>query len=351
MAELNENLNAPSRDRVSYDFSTGLRNYFGAIGSVFDAHVENKSEYAHAAVKSANLGCAIMSYAEMENDFFHYVRNSKKIGQTGLDLVLVQLITKGEELRVADNIETNASEGDICFIDLTRDFTSRVTNAANLTFAIPRTLLALDDAEIDGLHGMVLGRNMPSTKILASHLKTLWQEAQFLSLGEAHAMSKGTIDLLGALIAPNIEDNCKSGAIANAQIIRIRKFIEANLHNPALDPDTLCKYFAISRAGLYRIFAPLGGVADFIRLRRLKRAFELISNSWQSQKSISAIAFECGFSDINTFARAFKNRFSMTPSDVRDLARQNSENLDFVYTNYNKDDSLNAWLRHMSFIV
>ncbi len=349
MSEKIENIITERPDKVIYDFSTGLKNYFESIESVFDARVENKSENAHAAVKSANLGCAIMSCAEMENDLFHYVRNSKKISQTGLDLVLVQLITKGEELRIADNIETNVRKGDICFIDLTRNFSSKVENAKNLTFAIPRTLLALDETEIDGLHGMVLSGETSTAKILGAHLQTLWQEAQFLSLRDAHALSKGTIDLMGALIAPNIEDNCKNTALANAQIIRIRKFIEDNFHNPALDPDTLCRNFAISRAGLYRIFAPLGGVADFIRIRRLKRAFELISNSWQNQKSISEIAFVCGFSDLNTFARAFKSRFSMTPSEVRDIARQNNENMHFVYSKYGKADSLNGWLRHISF--
>ncbi len=38
-------------------------------------------------------------------------------------------------------------------------------------------------------------------------------------------------------------------------------------------------HFGLSRASLYRLFAPVGGIADYIRSRRLHRAFFDLANS------------------------------------------------------------------------
>ncbi|MBV9347498.1 MAG: helix-turn-helix domain-containing protein, partial [Pseudolabrys sp.] len=37
----------------------------------------------------------------------------------------------------------------------------------------------------------------------------------------------------------------------------------------------------------------------------------------RAQHSVSDIAYQCGFSDLSTFYRAFKRRYGMTPTDLR----------------------------------
>lgn len=333
---------------LSFDHRFGIKDYFESIDTVFDAYLLDGDNCSHAALKSTNLGRALMSKAEMHDGVFLYNRDEKKIGKTGLDLILVQYIQNGNERRVSDKKEEFVKAGDICLLDLTRSFSSEVKDCTNLTFAIPRNLLGLDENSFDALHGLVLRSNTAIGQLLGSHLVHLWQQTPALSMRDAIAASTGTIDLISALIAPSLETEKSGQAIISAQVLRVRRYIEENLHDPNLGPDALCGHFGVSRAGMYRLFAPLGGVAEYIRTRRLKRAFDTLINPALQNKTISSIAYDCGFSEINTFARAFKLQFQYTPSEIRDSARQNTEMAGVLYYGKDKANSLRSWLRDIS---
>jgi AraC-like DNA-binding protein len=99
------------------------------------------------------------------------------------------------------------------------------------------------------------------------------------------------------------------------------KVISSSLHlgQASLGVDTLCDRFELSRAGLYRLFAPTSP-AGYIQERRLHRAYAmLISPAFRAWRIID-IAVECRFSSDATFIRAFRRQFGITPGDVRELA-------------------------------
>ncbi|MBO9630711.1 MAG: AraC family transcriptional regulator, partial [Shinella sp.] len=73
----------------------------------------------------------------------------------------------------------------------------------------------------------------------------------------------------------------------------------------------------MSRATLYRLFEPVGGVTDYIRTRRLRAAFDMLTND--GKRTVGEVAYACGFPDISTFSRAFRHQFGMSPSEVRDI--------------------------------
>jgi AraC-like DNA-binding protein len=50
-----------------------------------------------------------------------------------------------------------------------------------------------------------------------------------------------------------------------------RRFFDTHLTSPALEADMLVGNFGLSRASLYRLFSPIGGVAAYIRRERLRR--------------------------------------------------------------------------------
>jgi AraC family transcriptional regulator, exoenzyme S synthesis regulatory protein ExsA len=54
----------------------------------------------------------------------------------------------------------------------------------------------------------------------------------------------------------------------------------------------------------------------WITNRRLKRAKAFLETT---DKTISEVAFECGFKNTSHFSRVFKNKFSITPSDFQKL--------------------------------
>lgn len=78
----------------------------------------------------------------------------------------------------------------------------------------------------------------------------------------------------------------------------------------------LARELHLSESQLYRKLKALSGksVALFIRFVRLQKAREEILTT---NKQISEIAYDVGFSDPSWFSRAFREEFGYTPSDLR----------------------------------
>ena len=102
-----------------------------------------------------------------------------------------------------------------------------------------------------------------------------------------------------------------------APLHRVFDCIDANLLRADLSPDLIARDLGMSRATLYRVAQPLGGIQCFIRNRRLEYAFALIKTDAAAVRSISALAYDLGFGSENTFRRAFKGMFGISPSDAR----------------------------------
>lgn len=109
-----------------------------------------------------------------------------------------------------------------------------------------------------------------------------------------------------------------------ARINRVIDYIETNL-DEELSLETLASVANFSPFHFHRIFRGMVGetLGEFIqRIRLEKAASQLIYNP---QKSITAIALDCGFSGSATFARAFKEMFQMSASEWRSRVRRRQE--------------------------
>lgn len=105
--------------------------------------------------------------------------------------------------------------------------------------------------------------------------------------------------------------------MANALRERLKAYIDANATSPDLTPQALCARFGISRANLYRLFAPVGGVAGYVRDRRLRRAETLLRDPANQRRTIADIAYDCGFASEAHFSRTFRQTFGAMPREVR----------------------------------
>jgi AraC-like DNA-binding protein len=59
---------------------------------------------------------------------------------------------------------------------------------------------------------------------------------------------------------------------------------------------------------------------EYVFAERIARSHEVLRSG--SDRTISAIAFAIGFSDLSHFNRAFRRRFGRTPTEVRADARR-----------------------------
>lgn len=296
----------------------GAEAYAQAIAPVFDVRLRDVAGPGpDLGINSFNIGSMLLGQAHMSGGLFGYGRDARKIAATGLELVLVQIIVDGEDRRRAGRGEVAARPGDVCLLDLTRTFQSETTHCTNINLAVPRDAFDARDIDLDPLHGLVLRRETAGAALLRAHAESLMRVAPDLRPEEAYGVGRATTDLLAGLTLGHRAEETRRAA-ADTQRARMRRFVDANLHDPTLDAELLCRRFGVSRASLYRLFAPLGGVSEHIRNRRLRRVFEALSDPAQSL-AMTQVAERYGFTVWSSFSRAFKARFGMTPGEARGL--------------------------------
>lgn len=94
----------------------------------------------------------------------------------------------------------------------------------------------------------------------------------------------------------------------------LQDYVATHLHRPGLDVDALASAFGISRATLYRHFEKEGGVARYIRDRRLDRCFHELAGAKVERGQVAATARRWHFTDATHFNRLFRGRFGISPS-------------------------------------
>lgn len=99
------------------------------------------------------------------------------------------------------------------------------------------------------------------------------------------------------------------------QQARARRFILSNLASHDLPPEALSRELAISRTRLYELFETSGGVANYIRRRRLSAAHVMLADS-SDHRRIAEIGLAIGFDSAVNFSRAFTQQFGYRPSNI-----------------------------------
>jgi DNA-binding response regulator/sensor histidine kinase len=94
---------------------------------------------------------------------------------------------------------------------------------------------------------------------------------------------------------------------------KFRTIIQGNLGNSDLNVETISHEMGISRAQLYRKIKSITGISpnDIIREARMKRADRLLETT---DKSVSEIAYEVGFSSPSYFTKCYREFFGRTPN-------------------------------------
>ena len=100
-------------------------------------------------------------------------------------------------------------------------------------------------------------------------------------------------------------------------MVTLCRYVEGNLTARDLGAEKLASAFGLSRATLYRLFEPVGGVASFIRERRLAHARQELTRAGLQNRRIGPIAYQAGFHSIAAFNRAFRATYGDTPRNVR----------------------------------
>ena len=98
-------------------------------------------------------------------------------------------------------------------------------------------------------------------------------------------------------------------------LLKFRDFIEMNMADSDLSVETIGAELGLSRVQLYRKVKALTGLSpvELLRKTRLQKACEILKGS---DKNVSEVAYEVGFSAPSYFTKCFKDEFGISPSDL-----------------------------------
>ena len=246
---------------------------------------------------------------------FH--RSKDLVVTSGLDHLLVQLYTEGGFIGSADGQRIVIEPRDLCVFDLSRTLQTRTSAFANISLLIPRVTFEAQMDAPDSLHGLVIKAQDATGGLLASYLESLVERAPLLGAAQAPAAGQATAALIVTLLATFARSETRRPGEIRSPLRDAVRFIDANIMDAQLDADRVAGGLSMSRARLYRLLEPLGGIARYIRQRRLIGAAMMLSNPAMRSVRIGEVAFRWGFASAPTFNRAFQAAFGLSPSDMR----------------------------------
>lgn len=169
------------------------------------------------------------------------------------------------------------------------------------------TAKSLDEQKIEGYeHGADSYITKPfSSKILKARVENLLNNRKKLE----------NVFKDNNLTDETDKDN-KPDNMDNSFISLLKTTIHKNIGNLEYNVEDLSNDMGLSRVQLYRKVKAITGVSvvDLMRKARLQRGKQLLENT---NKSISEIAYEVGFSSPSYFTKCFKDEYNKLPGDIR----------------------------------
>jgi AraC-like DNA-binding protein len=248
------------------------------------------------------------------NDVQH-IRTEAHARTDGVDHFVIHIVRSGSYQVDAGAGLVSVPPPSIILVDMAQPMQSRSKDAHILTVSMARGLVAEALGSTRDLHGKVLTGNRVALFVdfalaLAGRVNTLPPDM-------VHGTTRALIALLAAATGDLAEHERPEVSEADAaRLDRARGVIEQRLSDPMLGPDALVTATGLSRATLYRLFQPRGGLMAYIQRRRLDRVRVALSRK-SERRSLAAIASDSGFLSESHCSRQFVSAFGIRPGEYR----------------------------------
>lgn len=125
--------------------------------------------------------------------------------------------------------------------------------------------------------------------------------------------------LLFALLSRDYIDDSDNPVVINTQFEQVIKYIDEHF-TENISTESIAKKFTFNKSHFCRKFKSQTGMSfvPYLNQLRMDLAYSLLTTT---NKSISSIAAECGYNDLNYFSRKFHEFYGMTASTFRQQSK------------------------------
>lgn len=186
---------------------------------------------------------------------------------------------------------------------------------------IPAVGLVKESVDLDRTLDEGIATHAVEFKMLAGYVNNLLSCSQYLSTQAASVTARHIREMVVLALRSFSYEKYKEPTSNSQRALRLERIkadIRTHLSNPGLSPSWLASREGISDRYLrYLLAEEQTHFSKLVLEMRLTQSYEQLTNPRYYDQTISAIAFNCGFSDLSYFCRVFKRRYSCTPTEVR----------------------------------
>lgn len=248
-------------------------------------------------------------------------RDQARIRRSGVDdFVLLSRIKTGQARIAQNGRDAILNPGDFAIYDTNVPYLIDLASAFSMTICrIERNRFAPLVSDIGELTALAVKGDAGTGRIASMLINEVSSEIDAIGDLTARQMQDTMFGMVAAALTElHTGMGRPTSEPRHLLIQRALRVVEDELGNDHLSCEYVARRIGITGRYLRKVFADQGrSLSDIIWERRLIAAHSLLASPRVVQRSITSIAFDCGFKDSAHFSRAFRARFGISPRDLR----------------------------------
>lgn len=304
------------RDEIPQRQLLAWRDRVGHIIDVLPSRAQMQNPFS-ASIDRYAVG--ELAFTECRSDALLLERSVARISTDNIRDYVFHLFMEGGIASVSGRYtprKTMGSMASVLALDMNQPVRMQRNACHMLTFFVPRATVEADFPEAETIHGRVFEHTTPLARLVIDHVASLNRDLPGMSAIDAgNALATGTQLLIAAFSKQaGLSGNARA-AVRAAMFGKVRRYIQANLHEAKLSPEYLLSVSQLPRHTLYRMFEHEGGIEAYIRNCRLRAAADELVRF--PKRPVIEIAYGLDFRSAQDFSRAFRRVYDMAPQDLR----------------------------------
>lgn len=236
------------------------------------------------------------------------------------DAIKILMQMSGESRFEQHSVTVNLSQRSAIIYDPVQSYSLQNLSAVDqLILQVPRSTFT--DETLARLSEPIplLAEDDSLARIVSGLMQMAISEAARLDDAGCRRVGESLVQLVQGLIRgePGVAPELRRSPL-KALRERIVAYIDAHLAQSELSAEDIARSMGCSRRYLHRAFEGEDVTLErFIWNRRLEASREALLAPEKTARSISEIAFACGFNSSAHFSRAFKQKYDVAPRDLR----------------------------------
>jgi AraC-like DNA-binding protein len=248
-------------------------------------------------------------------------RTPAKIRQSGEDVFLVSIQTRGRGVVSQDGRDAVLAPGDFALYDSTRPYTLSFDGAfQQMVLMLPGPVLRTALRDTHRLTASRVAGDRGAGHLMISMIKTLARDIGTLAPASAGAVAESVTQILvaGLSTLEAATQRPPTSALSALHVEQIRALVRKRFREPDFGLPQIAAALRLSPSTVHRAWKGQAcSLSDWIWSLRLDEARARLADPACAAHSVSRIAFECGFNDAAHFSRAFRARFHCAPRELK----------------------------------